>query len=58
MSYVRSEIEPTIQAIANGTKLYQKLDHEIDMKRSDLNVELTLRRKANSKKEKAEEVEE
>lgn len=54
MDWIRSEINPTIQAIADGSKLYQKLDHEIDMERSDLHVELTLKKKANSKKEEAE----
>lgn len=51
MDWVRSEINPTIQAIGDGVKLYQKLDREIDMEDSDLHVKLTLKRKANAKLE-------
>jgi hypothetical protein len=54
MSYVRSEIEPTIQAVCDGAKLYNKLDHELNMENSDLNVKLTLKRKSNAKLEEAE----
>ncbi len=55
MSYVRSEINPTIQAVCDGAKLYNQLDHELNMENSDLNVKLTLKRKANAKLEEESE---
>lgn len=58
MNYIRSEINPTIQAVCDGTKLYNKLDHETDMENSDLQLKLTLKRKANAKLEEAEPSEE
>ena len=51
MDWIRSEINPTFQAIADGSKLYQKLDHEINMSNIDLDLELTLKRKAARKAE-------